>query len=126
MACYFLQPLLTPTRVSTELPDDTNPNDTVNGFVRVEAAGGPKISLTEYNQTLLLHTYVPHEYEVQGEAIAQTVDAYVSAVGGQVISGYQIVCVPRASAYTRLTDPRVNLLRYMSTVTWTVAGKPVA
>jgi hypothetical protein len=94
--------------------------------VRVEAGGGPKINLTQYNQTLLLHTYVPDEFEVQGAKIAQDVTAYVSAVGGQTIYGYQIVCVPRSTAPQRRTDPRVNLLRYMSTVTWTVAGQPVS
>lgn len=122
----FLTPLFQPTPVSTRLPIDTSPNDTQNGFIRVEAAGGPKINLTQYNQTCLLHVYVPDEFEVQGEQIAQDVTAYVSAVGGQTIYGFQIVQVPRSTAPQRRTDPRVNLLRYMSTVTWTVAGQPVS
>lgn len=124
-ACYFLSPLMQPTPVATRLPNDQLAQDTDNGFIRVEAGGGTKVSLTQYNQTIILSTYVPDEFEVSGEQIAQKVTAYVSAVGGQTIGGYHISGVPRSTAPQRRTDPRVNLLRYLSMVTWTVTGNPV-
>jgi hypothetical protein len=120
---YYLTPLITPTPVATRLPDDTDPNDTVNGFVRVEAGGGVKKNIIEYNQTILLHTYCPFEYEVQGAQIANNVIAYMSAATGFTIGGTSYVTeVPHATVCQRRTDPDVNLLRYLSFVTWTVAG----
>jgi hypothetical protein len=123
---YFLTPLISPTVVATRLPSDTNPTDQVNGFVRVEAGGGPKVNLTEYDQTCLLHVYVPSEYEVTGAQIGQQVSAYVSAAGGLNIGGYYISDVTHCTTWQRRTDPKVNLLRYLSFVTWRVAGNPVA
>jgi len=126
MALYFLTPLITPTPVATRLPNDTSPSDTQNGFVRVEAGGGTKKNYTEYNQTVLLHTYVPDEFEVQGAQIANNVIAYMSAAAGLTIGGWYVVDVPHATVVQRRDDPKVNLLRYMSFATWTVAGQPVA
>jgi hypothetical protein len=120
---YYLTPLITPTPVATRLPDDTSNSDTVNGFVRLEAGGGVKKDILQYNQTLLCHTYVPFEYEVQGEEIATHVIAYMSAATGWTIGGTAYVTdVPHATTYQRRTDPDVNLLRYLSFVTWTIAG----
>lgn len=125
MMMYFLTPIVTPTPVATRLPNDTITTDTVNGFVRVEAGGGPKVSLTEYNQACLLHFYTPFEYETSCAQLAQKVIAYVSAAGGINVGGYFIVDVPHCTTYQRRSDPKVNLLRYMSFVTWTIAGNPV-
>lgn len=126
MACFFLTPLMAPTVVATRLPVVTNTSDTANGFLRVEAGGGVKKNLTQYNQQILLHTYVPFEYEPQGALIANKATAYVGAAGGLTISGVFVVDVPRVSVIQRMTDPKINLLRYDSAVTWTVAGQPVA
>lgn len=125
MMQFFLTPLISPTPVATRLPNDTLPTDTQNGFVRVEAGGGPKVSLTEYNQACLLHVYVPFEFEVSGAQIATKVIAYVSAAGGLNIGGHFVADVPHCTTYQRRSDPKVNLLRYMSWVTWTVVGNPV-
>lgn len=126
MALYFLTPLMFPTPVATRLPNDTMPQDTVNGFLRVEAGGGVKRNLAQYNQTLLLHTYVPDQYEAQGAEIANKAIAYMGAATGVKIAGRQIADVPHVSTVQRRTDPAVNLLRYLSFVTWTVSGEPVA
>jgi hypothetical protein len=123
----FLTPLIAPTPVATRLPSDTSPNDTTYGFVRVEAGGGPKKNYLQYNQAILCHTYVPFEYEVQGEQIANTVIAYMSAATGVTIGGSCYVAdVPHATAFQRRSDPRVNLLRLLSFFTWTIAGTPVS
>jgi hypothetical protein len=126
MMMYFLTPIVNPTPVATRLPNDTIATDTSNGFVRVEAGGGPKINLVEYNQTCLLHYYVPFEYEVSGAQLANKVIAHVSAAGGLNIAGFYITDVPHCTTYVRRTDSKVNLLRYMSWVTWTVAGNPLS
>lgn len=125
IAQFFLAPLMAPTVVATRLPNNTNPEDTANGFVRVESGGGPKRNLTEYNQSIFISTYVPFEYEVQGAAIGNKVIAYMSAATGLTIGGRYIVEVPHASTLQRKSDPKVNMLRYLSFVTWTVAGEPV-
>ena len=122
----FLTPKIAPTP-ATRLPNDTSPNDTQYGFVRVEAAGGPKINMLEFNQAVILHTYVPFEYEVQGTQIANNVIAYMAAAAGLTIGGSCYVSdVPHATAFQRRSDSRVNLLRLMSFVTWTVVGQPVS
>jgi hypothetical protein len=127
MGCLYLQPLITPTPVVTRLDDYDGPTDTPNGIVRVEAGSGTKVNLTEWNQMLLLHTYVPEEYEVQGEEIAGDVAAYMAAATGISVGGYQVTGVPHATAIQRRNDPEVgNLLRYLSFVTWRVAGTPLA
>jgi hypothetical protein len=126
MALYFLAPKIAPTPVATRLPNDTNPNDTVNGFVRVEAGGGIKVNLTEYDQAILLHTYMPFEYEPAAAQLAGTVTAYMSAASGLKIGGRYVSEVTHATAIQRRSDPAVNLLRYLSFVTWRVAGEPVA
>lgn len=125
MALMFLTPYLGSTVIATRLPDDQDPDDTANGFLRVEAGGGVKKNYIEYNQTVQLHVYVPDEYEAQGADIANTALAYMSSATGRTILGYYITDVPNVSIVQRRTDPRVNLLRYMSFVTWTVAGQLV-
>jgi hypothetical protein len=125
MMLFFLTPIISPTPCATRLPNDTRTTDTQNGFVRVEAGGGPKINLTEYNQACILHFYMPFEYEVSNAQLANKVIAYVSAAGGLNVAGYFITDVPHCTSYVRRSDPKVNLLRYMSWVTWTVAGNPL-
>lgn len=125
MMMFFLTPLVSPTPVATRLPNDTLQSDTANGFIRVEAGGGPKINLTEYNQACILNFYVPSEFEVSGAQLAQKTIAYVGAAGGLSVGGYFITDVPHCTSYQRKSDPKVNLLRYVSYVTWTVAGNHV-
>lgn len=126
MALYFLSPLLSPTPVATRLPDDNDASDTQNGFLRVEAGGGVKLNYVWYNQTIFLHTYVPNEFEAQGADIMSNAIAYMGAATGKTILGYYVTDVPAVSAVQRRTDPRVNLMRYMSYVTWTIEGRAVA
>jgi hypothetical protein len=125
LATFYLTPLIAPTPVATRLPDVNNPNDTTNGFVRVEAMGGVKHSLTEYNQRILCHTYVPFEYEVQGAQIANTVVAYMSAAQGVSINGWYVTDSARVDMPQRQSDPKVNLLRYLALAAWTVVGQKV-
>jgi hypothetical protein len=120
---FFLTPIVAPAVVATRLPNETLQTDIATGFVRVEAGGGPKISLTHYNQTCLLHVYSPFEFEVSAGQLAQTITAYVSAAGGLNVGGFQVVDVPHCTTWQRRTDPQVNLLRYLSYVTWTVQGQ---
>lgn len=123
MALTFLNQYMAPTPVATRMPDDTSPGDTEYGFIRVEAGGGVKLNYIQYNQTVQVHTYVPNEYEVQGANIANTAIAYMSAATGQTILGHYITDVPNVSVVQRRTDPRINLLRYMFFVTWTIDGQ---
>jgi hypothetical protein len=124
IAITFLAPLIAPTPVATRLPDVTDPADQTNGFVRIESGWGSYDNLVEYSTTFLCHTYVPFEYEIQGAQIASTVVAYMSAAQGVIVNvpgkDWFIADVPNATSPTRLSDPKVNLLRYMSRVTWTI------
>jgi hypothetical protein len=126
LATFFLTPLMLPTPVATRLPRANVLTDTQNGFLRVEAGGGVKINLTEFNQTILLHTYTPFEFEVLGAEIANKAIAYMAAATGLNVSGRYVSDVSHVSAVQRRTDPNVNLLHYLSFVTWRVVGQPVA
>ena len=123
LALYYLQPVLSPTPCATRLPQPNNQSDTINGFLRVEAAGGGKANYLEYDLNLILHAYSP--VEMQAANIAQTAMAFMTAARGQTVAGWFVGLVKNTVMPHRLTDPNINLVRYRAAVTWRVAGQPL-
>lgn len=123
---YFLSDIVHPTPVATRLPQPDDEKDTVHDFVRVESGGGDKVSpMTPnpwYSVHVLMHTY--GRVEMQAADTARLVTGHMAAARGQTVAGWYIVRVTHVVLPHRLSDPKVNLLRYRSEVTWVVAGKP--
>jgi hypothetical protein len=121
LARTYLVAALAPTPVATRRPVPDNLADTVSGFLRVEAGGGSKPNQFHYDAQCLLHGYSPNE--IEAKSIAAKAVALMGAARGQTINGWYVVGVMTASPASRRTDPNVNLPRFLSTVTWRVAGQ---
>lgn len=117
---YLLGPL-TPTPIATRLPSPDKAADTVNGFLRTEAAGGFRSNRLHYDTQCLLHAYSPNE--TQAKQIAAQAVALMAAARGQIVNGWYVVGVMNVVLPHRLTDPNVSLPRFRSMVTWRVAGQ---
>lgn len=121
---FYLTPLLTPTPVATRLPKPDDKADTVNDFVRVEAAGGNKVDPLTPNPwwevSAILHCYSPNE--VSAMNTANTVAAHMASAQGKTLAGWYVVRVTGTVLPHRLTDPMVNLPRYRTMATWCVTG----
>jgi hypothetical protein len=123
----FLTPILNPTPVKTRLPIPANNEDTVHGFMRIEAGDAVPVNYgAAYDISWLMHAY--SDNEDQASLISRTAIAWVAAATGQTVAGWYIVSVPTVIGGQRLHDPNVpspGLLRYRSAVTWRVAGHPL-
>jgi hypothetical protein len=104
------------------LPEPADDADTTTGVLRVEAGGGSRPNRFQWDLQCLLHGYSPDEDEAND--IADRALALMNAARGQKINGFTVVGVMSASPAQRRTDPDVILPRYLSSVTWRVAGQP--
>lgn len=121
LAQYFLTPYLGATPIATRLPNPALSQDTINGFLRVEAGGGNEANAFEYNLTLLLHAY--SDNEIQASQICRTAYKWMKAARGQSIAGSFVSCVVNTVSPHRLSDPNViGLTRYRAMVTWRIPG----
>ena len=123
LAQYYLTPVVAPAPLATRLPRANAPEDTTNGFLRVEFAGGSAPTLTEFDLSVMLHSYGVPKYELQASEISRVATGYLAAATGQTVAGWYVVDVPHVIAPHRLSDPDVALLRYRSLVTWRVTGQ---
>jgi hypothetical protein len=123
LAAYYLTPLMDPSiPIATRLPQPDKQADTINGFLRLEAGGGPKVNFTEYNLTTILHAYSPNE--IQASQISRAATGWMAAARGQTIAGWGVTDVPTVIGSHKLGDPNVaGLTRYRSLVTWRVPGR---
>jgi hypothetical protein len=122
LARAWMLSAMAPTPIVTRLPNPDNAADTVNGTLRLEEGGGTRANRFHYDMQVLLHGYSPDED--QAESIANDATMLMAAARGQTIQGWYIVDVPAAGVAMKRTDPDVILPRYLSTVTWRVAGQP--
>lgn len=118
----YLTPLVAPTLVTTRMPSPTQETDTISGLLRVEYGGGSKANRFQYDVQVIMNAYNPNETDAS--LLAAQAVAAMSAARGQTIDGWYVVGVMAVMAPTRLSDPDVILPRYLSSVTWRVAGQP--
>jgi hypothetical protein len=122
LANYYLTPLMGVTPIATRLPQPDKQADTINGFLRIEAAGGVKVNFTEYDLAVILHAYSPDE--IQASQIGRTATGWMAAARGQSVAGWSVTYVSNVVAAHKLGDPNVaGLTRYRSMVTWRVPGR---
>ena len=119
VALAYLTPLLSAT-VATRLPNPSDQADTVNDFLRIEAAGGNRANYLQWDLAFIMHAYSPDE--IRAAALAQKSLGYAAAARGITIGSTQVARVVNVVAAQRLTDPNVNLIRYRSMVTWRLPG----
>lgn len=122
LAIAYMQPYLTPTPVVTRLPNPDDTADTVNGLLRVEAAGGSQPNMFHHDMACILHGYSPDES--QANDITNKAIALMGAADGTTINGFYVAATPTIGVAQRLTDPDVILPRYRAIVTWRVVGQP--
>jgi hypothetical protein len=121
----YLTPFMGSTPIGARLPKPSDDDDTVNGFLRVEAGGGTKANLLEFNMSIILHAYSP--YQDQAEDISDTAMGWMTAAEGQSIAGWSVTRVCGTVEKHVLADPNVQkLTRYRSMVTWRMPGRVLA
>lgn len=125
LGVFFYTPKLAPTPVATRVPRPADNEDTIHGFLRVEAGDiSPVLEFRSvaWDMSFLLHAYSPNEIEaahIIGTAMAEAASAHF-----QSVMGFYIVDVLGVSGGVRLSEPRVpDLIRYRATVTWRVTGR---
>lgn len=122
LTIYYLTPLMGAVTIATRLPNPGLQADTINGFLRIEAAGGTKANFTEYNLAVILHAYAPDE--IVASHIGRTATAWMASARGQTVAGWGVTEVSNVVASHKLGDPNVaGLTRYRSMVTWRVPGR---
>lgn len=128
VAQFFYNELMDPTPVATRLPRPADTDDTVHGFLRVEA--GDISPLLEFRSvawdlSFLIHAFSPNEIEaadIIGKAMALAASAHFQTIITER-GKYYIVDVVNVIGGHRLPEPRVpDLTRYRAAVTWRVTG----
>jgi len=131
LAKAFFTPHMAPTPVATRLPQPDRTSDTVNGFLRIEAAGGslqPDAYL--FNCDITLYSYSPANEESLGELIMMRALAKGGNAAGQAITHPSLqkpwyVTYSRISGLAiKLNDPVVSLAKFRGQVTWRIQGQP--
>lgn len=129
LAKAYLTPRMAPVPVATRIPQPSNTADTVNGFIRIEAAGGA-VMLDEvlFNCALIIHSYAPNNQESQAEINMMHALAHCNNAQGRYIV-HPSLQRPWFVTYSRITslaikqaDPDVNLTRFRGIITWRVKG----
>lgn len=128
IAVDYFTPLMAPTPVGTRLPNPDDSEDTVEGFLRLEAAGGAQVNENfMWDMAIILHSYSP--VEPQAEDIIGKAVAWGSNSQGTtttVINLDWYVTYSRATGLpTKQQDPMVNLTRYRAMVSWMIPGQPL-
>lgn len=128
LAVQYFTPLLNPVPVATRLPEPDQNEDTVNGFLRLEAAGGnPTGEDMFFNAQILIHAYSPDEE--QAELIALKATGWGSNAQGitfHTMNHEFYVSVSSIAALpVKQQDPLVDLTRYRAMITWRIPGIPL-
>ena len=129
LAVSFFTPLLAPTPVATRLPQPKKIDDTINQFLRVEAAGGPQYDEYLFQVSIILHAYSTNNEEsaceqMLGRALAHGGNAQGSFILHQSTGVEWYVTASQISSQAmKYADPAVALTRFRGMVTWVVAGR---
>ncbi len=129
LAMAFFSPRMAPTPVATRLPQPSRTEDTVNGFLRIEAAGGSIMNdMFMFNCGIILHSYAPNNQESMAEIVLMHAMAHGNNAQGQFITHPSLqrpwyVTYSRIQALgVRQADPLVNLTRFRGMITWRIQG----
>lgn len=129
LAVAYLTPRLTPIPVATRLPQPANTADCVNGFVRVEAAGGAvMVNELMFNVGLIIHSYGTYDAESMAEIVCMKALALAGNAQGRFIT-HPSLQRPWFVTYSRISslavkqnDARVPMVRFRASVTWRLQG----
>lgn len=130
LAVAYFTPLMSPVPVSTRLPKPGPSADTVNPYVRVEAAGGfLRADEFLYDISIILHSYAPENLETEAEqnmsaALGWGAQAYNTLITANGVDWW-IAHSWVTGAALKQNDPLVNMTRYRAMVTWRIPGNPV-
>jgi hypothetical protein len=130
LARTYFPPLVAPTPVGTRVPRPSNTEDTINGFLRVEAGGGVlRADGILWDVAIILHAYAPNTQEAVAEQLITAAVAWGGNAQGVIIpvgSDNWYVTYSRVTGFiVRKADPLVAMTRYRAMVTWRVPGIPV-
>jgi hypothetical protein len=126
----YLTPLLAPTPVATRLPQPAKTEDTINGFLRVEVAGGgPDVEQLLFTTSVILHSYCTNNDESRGEQLMAEALAWAGNAQGTYVT-HRSTEADWYVTYSRITalgmkhaDPQVAMTRFRGMVTWVVQGR---
>jgi hypothetical protein len=130
LAKAFFTPHMAPTPVATRLPQPDRVSDTVNGFLRIEAAGGAlQADAFLFNCNIILHSYANNNQESLAEIIMMQALAKGGNAMGQMIT-HPSLQRPWFVTYSRVSglalkqnDPLVAMTRFRGMVTWRIQGQ---
>lgn len=125
LAVAYFTPLMTPVPVATRLPEPDKDRDTINGFLRLEAAGGvPAGEEMLWDVRVLIHAYSPDAPTAEDIAIkAVAWGANAQGVTTRINNRDWYVTYSHAPALpVAQEDPRVLLPRYRAMVNWRING----
>ena len=125
----YLTPRIAPVPVATRLPQPERTEDTISGFIRIEAAGGSlRGNDLVFDAGIILHSYAPNNQESQAEINMMRAVAHMGNAQGRYIV-HPSLQRPWFVQYSRITalatkraDPLVNLTRFRAMVSWRVKG----
>lgn len=104
----WLNPRLSPVKVSTEVPD-VRPNE----FVKVTLTGGFDANLITENPQLTFECWAATS--VRASEICRLVKAHLKAMNGETVNGVFVRGVRTVGAPASFPDPQTSLPRYQYT-----------
>ena len=129
LAKAYFTPRMAPVPVATRLPQPGRTEDTINGFLRIEAAGG-RVLKDElfFDCSVILHSYANNNQESMAEINAMRAVAHGGNAQGRAIV-HPSLGKPWFVSWSRVTalavkqaDPLVNMVRFRAMVTWRIQG----
>lgn len=131
LAKAYFTPLLAPMPVATRLPQPGKTEDTINGFIRIEAAGGHlRPDTVFFDVGIIIHSYAPNNLESQAEINCMKALAVGGNAQGKYIT-HPSLQRPWFVSYSRISglavkqsDPHVNLTRFRGLLVWRIKGMP--
>ncbi len=129
LAIAYFTPRVAPVPVATRLPQPDRTQDTVNGFIRIEAAGGHTMhDGLFFNCGIIIHSYAPNNQESMAEVNMMHALAHAGNAQGRFIV-HPSLQRPWFVSYSHITalgvrqaDPLVNLTRFRGMAVWRIQG----
>lgn len=133
IAKAYFTPLMAPVPVATRLPQPGATQDTINGFLRIEAAGGPIMpDSVFFDIGIVLHSYAPNNQESMAEQVLALAIGWGNNASGTTII-HPSSGLPYFVSYSRCNsvgakqqDSLVNMVKFVGKVTWRMQGQLVS